>query len=296
LEVSNNGVERMNLLQKIFNQLAKNNGQIPLHKLLSEFETETQPMAELKLMTLVRSGHIEFKKEAADYMVILKKPFEKQALPKDQPMKQFSSQKRISVQMNPVVTLPASLQVGFSPSERVLMTDEAFELLLNSASKYVKISLPFPEEAIIAHFSNKLKRLSREGINVSVLTREIVNPLRKDYGYLSIVKAVLRMWDVYISGGNRGVFSVRDFHENLTLGTSQPRHYESTHAKMLLVDGVECYVGSAEFRINSLYNNFELGFLVKGGPVQAIESLFNIVWQHGTPVTYDFLRGIAKGL
>lgn len=284
----------MNLIQKIFNQLAKNNGQLPLHKLLSEFHVDEQPMTELKLMTLVRSGHIEFKKEGADYMVIIKKPLESREQPRERARKHFSSQKQLSVQMNPVVTLPASLQVGFLPSEKVLMTDEAFEHLLESARKYVKISLPFPEEAIIAHFSNKLKKLSREGVNVSVLTREIVNPLRKDYGYLSIVKAVLRMWDVYSSGGGR-VFAVRDFHENLTFGTSQPRHYESTHAKMLLVDGVECYVGSAEFRINSLYNNFELGFLIKGEPVLAIESLFNIVWQHGTPVTYDFLRRIAKG-
>jgi phosphatidylserine/phosphatidylglycerophosphate/cardiolipin synthase-like enzyme len=282
----------MSIVQTIEKTLTRHNGELTLKTLLEKFKPEEQPLAELKIMGLVKSGSLHLERIQQDYIIKAKQPFplEQRVIERSQKIK-----KNLTNEMTPVATLPASIQAGFNRSNDLLMTDEVFEYLLGKARKYVKMSIPFPEEAIITHFSAKLKSLSRQGIAISVLTREVTAPQRKDFNYLNLVKALLRMKDIYNSAGNSHALRIKDFHESISLNsTSTPIHYESTHAKMLLIDGLECYVGSAEFRINSLYNNFELGVLLKGKAVSAIESAFDVVWQQGVEVSDDFLRTLVK--
>ncbi|MEJ5327087.1 MAG: phospholipase D-like domain-containing protein [Candidatus Bathyarchaeia archaeon] len=279
---------------KIIQTLKENNGKLHLGSLLSMFPVEEQPLAELKVMALVRSQNLELKKENRDYVVILRKPIirSKKAILKDRIYFSYETKSLDDIQI--VATIPASLLSDLPTNERIIMTDIAFDHLLNSAREYVKVSLPFPEESIVTHFSMELKRLAKAGVKVFLLTREVLDPQKKDYHYMSLIKSVLRMWDIYRAFGNSGYFAVKDFHENLRLGDSQLMHYESTHAKLVLVDGIKCYVGSAEFRLNSLYNNFELGFVAKGKLVKEIETLFDVVWKHANAVSYNFLRKMVK--
>ena len=71
-------------------------------------------------------------------------------------------------------------------------------------------------------------------------------------------------------------------------------HYESVHAKIILTDGRKCYLDSGEWRINALYNNFELGVLLNGKNVCTIEKLFDLIWQNAKPIKYDFLRNFYR--
>lgn len=284
----------MSIASEIVHALKNNKGRLGLRDLIAKFSLEGQPLVELKVMALVRSQNLELKRENQGYLVILKKPIKRKQRSSLTKQPNFEPKLSAPADMLTVATIPTSLQTRSSPPRNVVMTDEAFNYLLSSARKYIKVSLPFPEESVIAHFSTKLKKLAQDGVKIFLLTREVVEPQRRDYHYISLLKAVLRMWDVYRTFGRHDYFSVKDFHENLRLGDSQLVHYESTHAKLILIDGVECYAGSAEFRLNSLYNNFELGFIVKGKPVEEIEVLFDIVWNSGTTVSYDFLRNTVK--
>jgi phosphatidylserine/phosphatidylglycerophosphate/cardiolipin synthase-like enzyme len=129
---------------------------------------------------------------------------------------------------------------------------------------------------------------------LKVLTCEIHAGNKHRTSYRNLVKTLQRLYDIYYSVGDRRKIEVRDFHMGLEGSHSDMIHYESVHAKIILIDGLKCYAGSGEWRLNLLYNNFELGVLLKGDLIAGIEEAFDLVWTHAKPVTYDYLRDTTK--
>ncbi len=277
---------------KILGMLKDSQGKSCLSEILLQFEERDRPLAELKVMSMAKAGSLSMQKRGRDYLVmLLKEP--KDEIANVQTVKKQPIAKSL---LRAVVTIPFSLQSDFISSELdVLSTEEVFDKLLNNAKHYVKLSLPFPEEAIIVHFASRLRELSKRNVKTQVLTREVfAPPSETDYHYLTLIKSLMRMWDICGAYGNGQMFEIRDFHQSMTSNELRRLHYESTHAKIIVVDGRECYVGSAEFRINSLYNNFELGFLVGGNITKQIETLYDLVWRHAKPVSYEQLRKLSR--
>jgi phosphatidylserine/phosphatidylglycerophosphate/cardiolipin synthase-like enzyme len=191
------------------------------------------------------------------------------------------------------VTVPTSLHKESRSVGSLSTTKQVFRSILRSATRYVKLCLPFPEEAIASQFSGEISGLARSGVRVKILTREAFGDCKKGFSYGNLVKTLRRIHDIYESCGDRRNIEIRDFHIGLKGQHYERIQYESIHAKIVLADGIRCYVGSGEWRVNSLYNNFEVGVLLGGNAVEKVEQAFNLVWGHARPVTYEFLAGTA---
>jgi phosphatidylserine/phosphatidylglycerophosphate/cardiolipin synthase-like enzyme len=57
------------------------------------------------------------------------------------------------------------------------------------------------------------------------------------------------------------------------------------HAKMVLIDGREAFVGSENLSSQSLDHNRELGLLVRGSAVDRLSATFDSDWNRAAPVT-----------
>lgn len=249
-------------------------GKMLLSQVLSLFQTDREKaLAELNIMRLTKLAVVRMKKFDNDYLLLLTEP---------------ASQSEGSISnFRVVATLPFSVQ-DRTHQTQFLGTEEAFDYLLSAPKSYVKLSLPFPEEPIIVHFTSKIQEMAKKGIRVHVLTRQIGHEA-EGYNYLMLVKSVRRMWDIYRSAGSEHLFNVRTFHRAIKTFKTNWVHYESTHAKIVSIDGEKCYVGSAEFRINSLYNNFEVGSVFSGQCAKQVETIYDLVWEKAKPVTYNSL-------
>jgi len=63
------------------------------------------------------------------------------------------------------------------------------------------------------------------------------------------------------------------------------KHYQ-LHAKLVLVDQSAAYVGSAEWRLNALVRNIEMGVIIRAkGIVRALHALFETLWAVGNEWT-----------
>lgn len=262
----------------------KTKGQLFLKKVLLEFDQADQALVELRIMAMVRKGMLEMQRKGDDYLLVVGKK---------QNIDEKTAQKEArSLNTRLVASLPLSLHADSLITRMgASSTDKAFHELLTKATRYVKLSLPFPEESIIMHYSDQLRQLSLKKVRLQVLTREVYT-LRsaRDFRYFGLAKSFMRLWDIYRSTGNGHLFEARDFHRHLGDEDSSVLHYESTHAKIVSVDGLQCYIGSAEFRLNSLHNNFELGFLLDKSTTEQVETMFNIVWNNARPINYEILN------
>lgn len=266
---------------EILDFLARNNGEATLRSLLQLFQPEERALAELSVFALARAGSVVIKEDGQESLVqvahskVSSEGGESTGdLPTDPP--------------KVVATVPLSLSPGLGRLHtRPIPTVEAFEWVLSSTKHYLKLCLPFPEEAAIAYLGKFIATASERGVRIKLLTRELLSPSTRSFDYAALVRSVARFADIYKTRGSIDRLQVRDFHSNISLDESGPAlHYESIHAKVLISDGVRAYVGSAEFRGNSLLNNFELGFVVSGVAVQEIEALYDLVWNAAIPVTY----------
>ena len=65
--------------------------------------------------------------------------------------------------------------------------------------------------------------------------------------------------------------------------TYDPKALLYIHAKMIVVDGAQAFVGSENFSANSLDQNRELGIILKNpNTIGSLESTFNTDWENGT--------------
>jgi phosphatidylserine/phosphatidylglycerophosphate/cardiolipin synthase-like enzyme len=254
-----------------------------LNEVLSKLGGE-KALAELRIMRLARVGTLAMVREGKDYSLRLAKDL----APTVQAAQSGSTGACTSVDV--VATVPFSTQRGRASTDGLLTTEEVFAFLLKKAGNYVKLSIPFPEEPIITHYASQFKELAKRKVKVQVLTREVGSMLSSNNTrYVSLYKALARLWDIYKSSGNEHLLEVRDFHRSLGRRGSR-FHYESTHAKLVIVDGTDAYSGSGEFRTNSLYNNFELGFMVSGRIVNQVEHAYDLIWDYAMPFSYEAIR------
>lgn len=281
------GLNRLD--SRIIAILKCNGGQASMRDVLSEVGSD-KALAELRVMRMARLEILAMVKEGKDYSLKLSHDAATTLCESGQ-----QGMARDEQVIEVVATIPFSVQRGRAGSDGLLSIEEAFGFLLKKANHVVKLSLPFPEESIITHYASHLKELARRGVRIQVLTREIDSMVSTGNArYLALGKALVRLSDIYRSSGNGHLLEVRDFHRSLGNHDSA-FHYESTHAKILIVDSSDAYVGSGEFRVNSLYNNFELGFLVSGSPVQQVEYAYNLIWDYAEAYSYEMIQeSLAK--
>ena len=195
-----------------------------------------------------------------------------------------------------VATIPERLRNvchGAVPYEELYDT---FSDLLRQANEIVRLSLPFIEPNGIWIFLDDIATALSKGVSFRILTREIYEP-RGSTAWVRKVKALMKLIELARRYGQRGdkQIKIRDFHT--TLVTKDFRYqFESSHAKILIADNSIAYVGSGEWRENSLFYNFEVGVVLKGPIVEELIRLYDIIWDHSKEVTYETLKGYVMPL
>lgn len=277
--------------QQVFDLVSRSNGKT-LSQLLTSVTPSDRGLLELQVMMLARDGVVELSKKGdGDYSVRVKNILSG----RESVIEKRKVAPTLDHRADIVATLPTSLHRESNELGRgVAATDKVFRSLLRGATSYVKLCLPFPEEAVASYFADEITNLAKSGVTIKIITREVFAEKKQGASYGNLVKALMRLYDIYSSCGDERKIEIRDFHIGLKSGRFDMLHYESVHAKIVLADGVQCYLGSGEWRINSLYNNFELGVVLTGGIVSRVESLYDLVWQHAKPIKYEFLRNMHK--
>lgn len=179
-----------------------------------------------------------------------------------------------------VLTLPAFNRFGVHQTLLAFGTDyvtteSAFRDLLSSAKEEILICSPFAEFEGLNRFLDLFVAKLNAGCTLQILSRQIAGrDPNSRYGQIQEFARALPS-----SGLLSGSFEVRNYH------FSDARRVESnSHAKLVIADGKRAYVGSADFRPNSLDRNFEVGILVKGDAAEGVRRVFVAMFSEAEPV------------
>lgn len=148
----------------------------------------------------------------------------------------------------------------------IMFTEDVFRSLFSTAQSELLIVSPFMEREGIHAFRGELLEAAKKEVKVKLITR---SPADK--------KLALALYDLFEIMGE--LIEVRVYHTEFQMNLEIWRQLESTHAKLIIKDRKEMYIGSAEIRPNALYNNFELGVLIRNNTLvdQALD-VFNTFW------------------
>lgn len=152
-------------------------------------------------------------------------------------------------------------------SKGVALTESVFRSLIASTKRELIIVSPFLERQGIYAFRSEFAELAHKKLSVNLLTRKINQDSDR----------ILAMFDLFEMFGDK--FQAREFHSEILMNNDLWRQLESTHAKLLLRDNEEMYLGSAELRQNALYSNFECGIHTRDlRLVNSAFQIFNFFW------------------
>lgn len=183
-----------------------------------------------------------------------------------------------------------SLQARYS-SLPIRDLKETFADLLARAQKEVLLSVPFLELDGLMVFVDKIRDLGGRKVAVKALTRELVAPVRYDYGYYQKLRAFSKLVDLYTTGGgNPDLVEVRDFTIKIGSASASDIVYEGIHQKMIIADRTWAYVGSGEIRAPSFIVNGEVGVLQQGPVAEFWADYFLLFWSEARKIEHQFFR------
>ncbi|WP_319508923.1 phospholipase D-like domain-containing protein [uncultured Methanolobus sp.] len=152
-------------------------------------------------------------------------------------------------------------------------TITCFREIITSSKSVLRICSPFIQENVLDDGSfpelhELLTDALKRDVEIRLLSRELSHGRGNEVQWIiDAARAIgkrhnLRIVDYHLLSENRSILS-------------------STHAKIIVADYTQAYVGSAELRKNSLVANFEVGCLVKGPQVYGICEIFDLMFFSG---------------
>ncbi|MFO7881969.1 MAG: phospholipase D-like domain-containing protein [Kosmotogaceae bacterium] len=182
-----------------------------------------------------------------------------------------------------VMSIPELTELGLRRIQirnAMIETREAFRYLFKKAKNILRISSPFFQANILEDDGiPEIKELFSEkfqsGCEIRILSREIFHRRSSEFRWLKKFSEeegfshLLRIYDYHLESTNRAIVS-------------------STHSKMLIADSSLAYVGSGEFRKNSLAHNFEIGCLIQGPIVTGLCESFDLMTRYAREWGDDF--------
>lgn len=198
------------------------------------------------------------------------------------PILKFSN-KELELKQNDKVVVSVTPPPGsFFGIEKVILDNEfittscAFEKVINSGNKIIRISSPFLQKNI-AKDNNSfnierilLSAFSR-GCTFKILSREALNKRVNDLTWL--IKLAKE-------NGFSKRLEIYDYHREDDRGIIE----YSNHSKLIIADYSSAYIGSGELRYNSLYKNFEVGVLLEGPSIYGLIELFDLMVNYAKKV------------
>jgi phosphatidylserine/phosphatidylglycerophosphate/cardiolipin synthase-like enzyme len=147
--------------------------------------------------------------------------------------------------------------------------------LFEEANKSIYICSPFLELNGIDEFMPILTSKCKKGVDIKIISRQIN---KNDYNNRNDeIKSILNNF----KDKNCNI-KIRNYHYQ-----SQKFIESSNHAKFVISDKKNAYVGSGELRKNSFEKNFELGVILNGDQVRSLSIIFEYLFSVSSDVIFE---------
>lgn len=158
-----------------------------------------------------------------------------------------------------------------------LLKDE-FSKLFESAKMTIKICSPFLEWNGFVFFKDILLLKARQKVKIKILSRQI----NKNDNYTRF-ENVKRIFDFFRSNSLEDQVEIRNYY----FQTEDKKLASSIHAKLIIIDNKQAYIGSGEIRENSFKKNLEIGFILAGEKVPELVLIFDNIFSKSEVVSFD---------
>ena len=167
-----------------------------------------------------------------------------------------------------VATLPDSLPLSAQDRERFLPLAAVLHRLVTEAEQEILILSPFFEQAGFDRLGSALLAAATRGVAITIISRDLSDCASVNYRVLSgFARETLTrgladrfsIWDYQLIEGNRIMLA--------------------SHAKALVVDNQNAYVGSANLTEHGLSRSVEIGVLLRGPQVSQVRQVFQAILQ-----------------
>lgn len=155
----------------------------------------------------------------------------------------------------------------------ILTIEMVFRYLITNSNRVLKICSPFFQMDGWKKFEREILYFLSKGGKILILSRE----LRDSFGRNKEIKRLIA--SLRLKGFDSQI-EIREYH------FKKWRVESSTHAKLVISDTLEAYVGSGELRKNSFDVNFEMGVLLKGEIVKDVERLFDFMYNNSKIINF----------
>lgn len=260
-----NEVLSLNILTKIVNQIIRDGGRITQKDAIYRYSgppsvKESEIRATIEWAIQNNYLHRDLKKPC-DLSIL--------SMTGEEVEREFSNNVEI------VISIPLLTELGLGrikTRNKMVETRDAFRRIIRSAQNVLRISSPFFQRNIIEHKGlPEIKSLFLEaferGCEIRLLSREIFLRRASEFEWIR---------DFAINQGYPNLLKIYDYH----LESPDGGIVSSTHSKMAIADISIAYVGSGEFRMNSLIKNFEIGCLVQGPIVAGLCESFDLMTRY----------------
>jgi hypothetical protein len=175
-----------------------------------------------------------------------------------------------------VISRPRLRELSLKNREKrndLIDTITCFQQIITSSQGILRICSPFIQENVLDEGSfPELREILidalKRDVEIRLLSRELFQGRGDEVQW--IIEAAKNI-------GKRDKLRIVDYH----LLSENGSILSSTHAKIMVADYNQAYVGSAELRKNSLVANFEVGCLIKGPHVYGICEIFDLMFSSG---------------
>ena len=183
------------------------------------------------------------------------------------------------------VRVVATFPPGLSTPDDVVDMHHAFSDVISSARHTLRISSPYIEHIGVQVLLAAFETAAQRNVTCHMLIR-LNNWNRPE---MRQIMALLALYDLFQTR-----LSVRSFARSLG---QQPYQlsWGGIHAKLLISDDAQVYIGSGELRDHALHHNFEVGCVSSEPSTVALASrIFDTMWYASDNVSDSYCRSFIK--
>ena len=162
-----------------------------------------------------------------------------------------------------VATLPDNFIPDSQPRSAILSLSSALHRLVTEAEQEILILNPYFEQTGFDRLSSALLASAERGVSITVVTYQLSDVTSPNYRVLGEVAKQARI---------RGLieqFDFRDYQHNI-----RNRVLPVAHAKIVFIDGIKGYIGSANLTEYGMACNLEVGIILDGPETKKIKQIF----------------------
>jgi phosphatidylserine/phosphatidylglycerophosphate/cardiolipin synthase-like enzyme len=181
-------------------------------------------------------------------------------------LRQVQQEKQPTDQMTLLATRPESLYLSEEARQSILSVAVALHRLITSARREIIILNPFFERAGFDRLAAALLAAARRGVGVFIITRQLTDETSPNR---QVLKGLMKQAK---DEGVVDLFRLAQY-QQLEAG----RLIVASHAKVLLADSEQAYIGSANLTEYGMDRFFEVGVLLQGAQVRTLKSLLQAI-------------------